>query len=552
MIAQRSSIVTTSPAKSYAVATVDPKTLRSWLMDGDEIAVLDVREVGVHTTAGHILLSTPLPLSQLEMKIANLVPRRSSRVVVYDGGHEGLSARAGQRLQQLGYTNVAMLPHGTAGWAAAGGELFTGINVLSKAFGEHVEHAEDTPRLTVDEVKRRRDAGENMVILDSRTLREFQNFSVPGAVSAPGPELVYRFHEVVKDPDTTVVVNCAGRTRSIIGAQAIINAGVPNKVVALENGTMAWLMAGYQLDTGKSQQPPLPKGPALEEAKAAAGRLAKRFGVRTIDTAMLSKLRSETEKRSLYILDVRSPEEYEAGHLPGARWAPGGQLVQALDEWVATFNARIVLVDNPDAVRATSTASWLLQMNVGEVTVLPVAPAAATEKGPNKPALAVQPPEVAAIDPATARAQIDAGALTVVDLDPSARYQAGHIPGAYFALRSRLMGDVSRVPGKGQILLTSGDGALAAFAAVELDAATERQVLVQRGGTAAWRAAGFPLEKGADRLLHPMEDAWTSPYSHEKEADRFAAFRTYLGWEIDLIGQIERDGTTRFRTFPAG
>ena len=534
-----------------AVPIVAPKTLRDWLVDGAEIAVLDVREVGVHTTAGHILLSTPLPLSQIELRVASLVPRRSTRVVVYDTGHEGLAARAGQKLQALGYTDVSMLDHGAAGWTASSGELFTGINVLSKAFGEHVEHAEDTPRVSVEEVKRRRDAGENIVVLDSRTLKEFQNFSVPGALSAPGPELVYRFHEVVKDPATTVVVNCAGRTRSIIGAQAIINAGVPNKVVALENGTMAWLMAGYTLDSGKSQQPPLPKGPALEEAKASAARLKKRFGVRTIDAVALAKFRAEAETRSLYVLDVRSPEEYEAGHFPGARWAPGGQLVQAFDEWVATFNSRIVLVDGLDAVRATLTASWLMQMNVGEVYVMPVAPERATEKGSDKGVLAAKPPAGSAIDPTMAKVQIDAGTLTVVDLASSARFKTGHVPGAHFALRSRLMGDVSKIPGRGPIMLTSDDGTLAAFAAVELDAATERPVSILKGGTAAWKSAGLPLEKGTEPALHPMEDAWTSPYAYEKEADRFAAFRTYLGWEIDLIGQIKRDGTTRFRTFPA-
>lgn len=532
------------------VAPVDAKTLRSWLLDGAEIAVMDVREVGVHTTAGHILLSAPVPLGQLEMKVAALVPRRSTRTVVYDGGHEGLAARAGQKLQQLGYGNVFMLSNGTAGWVADGGELFTGINVLSKAFGEHVEHAEGTPSLSVEEVKRRQDAGENLVLLDSRPLREFQAFSVPGARDAPGAELVYRFHEAVKDPAATVVVNCAGRTRSIIGAQAIINAGVANKVVALENGTMAWLMAGYQLDTGKSAQVPPPGKAALHEAKSAAARLTKRFGIRQIDMATLASFRAEADKRSLYVLDVRAPEDFEAGHLPGARWAPGGQLVQAFDEWVATFNARIVLADGPDCVRATLTASWLTQMNVGDVYVLPVAPSDATEMGPEQVPLAQTPPDVPTMPPEAAKAQLASGALTVIDLDASARYKAGHIPGAHFALRSRLMGDVARIPGSGPILLTSQEGWLAAFTAVELDAATERDVVVLQGGTVAWRTAGYPLETGAGRALHPMEDAWASPYSFETQEERFAAFRTYLGWEIDLVDQIRKDGTTRFRTFP--
>jgi rhodanese-related sulfurtransferase len=397
--------MSTQQPKVGPLPVIDPATLRTRLGDGAEIAVIDVREVGVHTQAGHILLSTPLPLSHIEMKIASLVPRKNTRIVVYDTGHEGLSARAGQKLQQLGYGDVSMLAHGTAAWTSSGGELFTGINVLSKAFGEFVEHTYDTPHLSVEEVKRRRDAGEDIVILDSRPLREFQAFSVPGAIDAPGAELVYRFHEVVKNPKTTVVVNCAGRTRSIIGAQAVINAGVPNKVVALENGTMAWLMAGYQLDTGKSVQAPLPTGAALDAAKATTARLKQRFGVRMIDLAKLDAFKSEAGTRSLYVLDVRSPEEYEAGHLPGARWAPGGQLVQAMDEWVATFNARIVLVDGLDATRATLTASWLIQMNVGEVYVLPVDVAAVKlETGADKPILAAPPPEVALLDAATAKA----------------------------------------------------------------------------------------------------------------------------------------------------
>lgn len=535
---------------------IDPATLRSWLADGGESAVLDVREVGVHTTAGHLLRSSPLPLGQLEMKVAALVPRRSTRVVVYDSSHEGLAARAGQRLVELGYTHVALLQGGTTGWAAAGGELFTGSNVLSKAFGEHIEHAEGTPRWSVAEIKRRRDAGEAIICLDSRPLREFQAFSIPGAIDVPGAELVYRFHEVVKDPKATVVVNCAGRTRSIIGAQALINAGVANPVVAMENGTMAWLMAGYTLDTGRTMTAPLPTGAALEQAKAAAARLAKRFGVRTIDQAQLAQFKTETDQRSLYILDVRSPEEFETGHLPGARWAPGGQLVQALDEWVATFNARLVLVDNRDATRATLTASWLIQMNVGEVYVLPLDPAGeGFEQGPGRPPLAQVLPEVAALDPAAAKPLLDAGRLTAIDLSSSANYKSGHAPGAIFALRSRLTSDVARLPGnhppgQGALLLISEDGALAAFAAAELAQATGRPISILRGGTSAWRTAGLPLETGAGRQMHPMEDAWASPYSRATQAERFAAFQTYLDWEIGLVAQLARDGTTRFRTFP--
>ena len=99
--------------------------------------------------------------------------------------------------------------------------------VIGKAFGEFVEHRYGTPHLSVRDLKARVDAGENLVVLDSRPEPEFRNFSIPGAIDLPGAELVHRFHAAVSDASTLVVVNCAGRTRSIIGAQALINAGVP-------------------------------------------------------------------------------------------------------------------------------------------------------------------------------------------------------------------------------------------------------------------------------------------------------------------------------------
>ena len=77
----------------------------------------------------------------------------------------------------------------------------------------------------------------SMVVVDSRPFDEFQRVSIPGATNVPGAELVLRIHDIAPSPDTLVVVNCAGRTRSIIGAQSLINAGLPNKVMsATETG----------------------------------------------------------------------------------------------------------------------------------------------------------------------------------------------------------------------------------------------------------------------------------------------------------------------------
>lgn len=521
--------------------------LRARLAAGGELALVDAREEGVRARDGHILQSVPLPLSQIELRAASLLPRFAAPVVVTDAGAGDLAGRAARRLADLGYTDVAILDGGVAAWAAAGGTVYTGSNVFSKAFGEFVEHAYGTPRLSAREVKERLDRGEDVVVLDGRTFQEFETFHIPGAHAVPNAELPYRVHDLVASDETLVVVNCAGRTRSIIGAQALINAGIPNPVAALENGTMAWLFEGYALAEGDLKAAPAPGQDGLEKARAAVARLTQRFGIRTLDREGLAKLEAERGARTLYVLDVRTRAEYEAGHLPGSLWAEGGQLVQATDRWVATRNARIVLVDDADAVRAAITASWLIQLGAGDVYVHGIDPAAdRLEQGPERPVVLGAAPTVAVTTPAGLERLIANDAVVVLDLDSSLAYAKGHIPGARFAVRSRLPEGLAALPPR-PLVLTSADGRLATLAAGEL-VGSGRQVSVLEGGTAAWRAAGLPLETGETALLHAADDVWRSPY--QEAGDRHAAFRRYLDWEIDLIRQIERDDTVSFKVYP--
>ena len=344
---------------------VPASVLKAMLNDGAELALIDVREEG-EFGRGHLLFACNLPLSRIELRIDALVPRRPTRLVLCDAD-DGFAQRAAIRLQQLGYDNIALLAGGVAAWRGAGYELFSGINVPSKAFGEFVEHHDETPRLTAEEVKAKLDAGTDMVILDSRPMSEYRVMNIPGGIDCPGAELVLRVHDVAPRPETLIVVNCAGRTRSIIGAQSLINAGIANPVVALKDGTMGWHLAGLKLEKGQSKHAPNPS--VAGRSQAAAARVAKRFGVRRIDRATLDRFAREDKERTLYVFDVRTPEEFLAGHLAGSRSAPGGQLVQATDTFAATRNARIVLVDD-DGVRATMTASWLIQMGLDQVFVL--------------------------------------------------------------------------------------------------------------------------------------------------------------------------------------
>ena len=523
------------------------RDLKAMISDGSELAILDVREEGVFSRR-HLLFASSLPLSRLELRIDALVPRRSTRIVLIDAD-DGLAQRAAARLMNFGYRNLSILDGGVEAWGKAGYELFSGTYVPSKAFGEFVEHEEETPRMDAAEIKALADKGQDMIILDSRPLDEFRKMSIPGGIDCPGAELVHRAFSIVRSPDTLVVVNCAGRTRSIIGAQSLINAGMPNKVVALKNGTMGWHLAGLKLAHGEKAMAPLPSAEGLKKAEKAAERVARRFAVRSIGPADLARFEAESGKRSLYVFDVRSPEEYRAGHRPGSRSAPGGQLVQATDSYAATRNARIALIDD-NGVRATMTASWLIQMGWEDIYVVEGGLDDALETGAERrQVLGLSRTRSPWIDPHGLKALVDAGEAVVIDLDTSLRYRERRIPVAVFGIRSRLAELAPTLPKGKRIVATSGDGLVAKLAADEMHALTGNETMALLGGTEAWVAAGLPTASGTDGLPAQPDDVWYRPYDRATGVEE--AMREYLSWEVELVRQIERDGDTRFRTFPA-
>src|SRR3984893_5557788 len=291
--------------------TVDVATVRQWLGGDGEVAFLDVREDGQHG-AGHPLLAVSAPYSRLELMIGQLVPRHSCMVVLVDDG-DGVAEKAARRLMALGYHAVRVLAGGVDSWSAAGYPLFPSTNVPSKAFAEIVEHDYGTPAMSAAELDRRRRAGENIIVLDSRPLDEYARFHVPGAIACPGAELVLRVADLVPEPDALVVVSCAGRTRGIIGAQSLLFAGIPNPVMSLEGGTQGWRLAGLDLEHGMTTalRPASPAAVAAAQRRAAS--VAARFGVRSIDRATRAAWQGEAGQRTTYLLDVRTPDEVAAG-----------------------------------------------------------------------------------------------------------------------------------------------------------------------------------------------------------------------------------------------
>ena len=522
--------------------TITPAAVKERLRaDSGEVALLDVRERGAYAK-GHALFAASAPLSRLERDIDRLVPRRAAPIVVIDdGGADDRARRAASKLAAFGYASVEILADGMAGWRAAGEEVFDGVYVPSKAFGEYVEENCDTPRLTADELAALRRDGTDLVILDSRPFKEYRRMTIPGAINVPGGELVHRVRDLAPDPETLVVVNCAGRTRSIIGAQSLINAGTPNQVVALKNGTMGWSLAGHALEHGQTRTAPPPSADARLWARDAAARVMAGYSVPRIDHATLARYRDDAETHTLYICDVRTIEEYQAGHLTGARHTPGGQLVQATDSYIPVNNARAVIVDD-DGVRATMAASWLIQLGRRNVCVLGDALDAPVLETGREPVAVQGMPETREI---SVTALAESPDTTVIDFADSRRFMAGHIEGAWWLVRARLAEAVDALPASKPVVLTSPHGMMARLAAPEVETLLGRQVQVLAGGTDAWVAAGHALVSGDAGMIGARDDVHLLPYDFP-EGEIEAAMHAYLDWETALVPRIERDAVARF------
>ena len=323
-----------------------------------EFAVIDPRNA-VDFAAGHLLAASNLPLQQLDSLISQAVPLKTTLCVFCDAG-AGEAVSAAAQLESLGYSNLAILDGGLEAWRASGGVVFSGVGVPGKAFGEFIESEYATPVMTAAQLRVRQQSGAKTLLIDSRTAEEHASYCIPGAILCPGAELVYRVLPMIQE-DTDIVVHCGGRTRSIIGAQTLIDAGC-ERVYALENGTMAWQFEGLELEYGNQSALPKPEAEVLPEIREVAARTAERWYVDRVRSIPLQT----TGNR--YLVDVRSREEYEAGHIPGSLHVPGGHLLQNVDRYLVVRNAMVILID-ADRVRASSVAVWLRRMGWRRVFV---------------------------------------------------------------------------------------------------------------------------------------------------------------------------------------
>ena len=526
---------------------VKASELKAWLSDGAEIALFDVREVGPYSE-GHPFFAVPLAYSRLELDIEKLSPRKSVRMVLFDGGGD-LADRAARRAEALGYSNVHVLQGGAPAWKEAGYTLFEGVNVPSKAFGEVIEIERHTPRITATDLVAMQQRGDDMVIVDGRTWAEYQNFNIPGGISCPNAELPLRIDRLAPNPKTRIVVNCAGRTRSIIGAQTLIDFGIKNEIVALENGTQGFWLLGLTVEKGANRQAPAATTDkaALEEKRAKAKAHAARHGVRTLDAgAVLAML--DDKARTTYLLDVRTAEEFAGGTIAGFGHAPGGQLQQATDQWVGVRGGQIVLADL-DGIRAPMVAAWLRQLG-HTADVLPddaatrSAFASAGIVARRKPVFAADKIGMREMTPADAATALKAGTAKLIDLRSSGDFMRRHAKGSVWSIRP-LVADAVDDTGK-TIVLIADDANGARIAALDLAEAGCGDVALLEGSVAAWAAAGLPVGAGSDTPTDRERIDFVFHTLGRNEGNLDAA-RAYIAWEVGLVDQLDAQERGSFK-----
>ena len=500
-------------------------------------AVFDVRERG-EFNRGQISNATSLPRSQIEFRIAELVPDRRIPIVVYDEG-EGRATLAAHTLGEFGYENVSMLDGGLPSWQRQNLPTVSGVNVPSKAFGEKVHHQRAIPEISPEELRSLQQRTADLLVFDVRTPEEYGRFCIPGGLNVPGGDLILWAGTLRRRSETPVVVNCAGRTRSIIGTAALLRMGLSN-VRALKNGTMGWVLGGLELESPSTRVAPSATDESRKDALDIALRIAEEEKIPWISADELADHPPANDGEVTYLIDVRSDGEYEDDHIVGSLNVPGGEAVQRADDFVAVRSGRIIFISNQSA-RAVMAAYWYRQMGFRNVKVLRGGLQAWRENGgsmesgesPSEP-LGLEAARKLArmLTPGEVKSLLRGLSVEVLHVGNSLDFEAAHLPGSKWISRGWLELKLPTwLSNRAQpIVLSCRDGQSSILAARTLAEMGYKEIFVLDGGIQTWAGAGHSSEKGLDSCLIEPNDVVVSP---SVKGDKKAMLR-YLEWETKL------------------
>ncbi|MDB4219472.1 rhodanese-like domain-containing protein [Emcibacteraceae bacterium] len=486
----------------------------------EEVAFIDIREAALYGR-GHPFFVSHIPYSILESRIGLYVPCYQTPIIIL-GSEDIISKKAAAHLEGMGYKDIILLEGGIQAWSQSGYAVYEGISAPSKSFGEVVEHELGTVSITAEELKARLDGGDDdFLLVDGRTPEEFHRMTIPGSTSCPNAELSLRYAAMLLHSGQDIIVNCAGRTRSLIGAQTLNLLGLPNKVYALENGTMGWKLAGFELEYGATRSYPIGIDKnIINDAKEKADALISQYKLEvvSIDTV---KLWRKDKFNTTFSFDIRTSEEYELGHVEGFRHAPGGQLIQATDQWFATRGGKIVVFDNHH-IRAVMSVIWLKGMG-HDAYILDGTTATETI---NIKEVEINTSDINFID-ATGIVKSKA---SIIDIRSSLDYRKGHIDGSIWSIRPML----NTLDIDGDVIIIASDLLTATY--VLKDLAISGQISLSKPND--WKAAGLNVVATPDCPTDAQSIDFQF-HTHERHSGNMDHAREYLRWETGLMDQMD-------------
>lgn len=515
---------------------ISPANLRQMWRIGVEVALFDVREEGAFGR-GHPFWAVSLPVSEIEARLADLVPRLTVPIVVYDDG-EGYAERAYDRITALGYRDIAILTGGLTSYAHQG-EIFHGVNVPASAFSELVAAKYRLPLIPAEEIRQRHADGHDIRLVQCRTVEPVSRRSNGPALHVLDGTIFARVHALPRASDTLIVIAGADRPLSILVARGLIVTGLTNPVAVVVDSmdTRPATSSHSRKSLRRLESARLPD--VSEAPKQVTREIMARVNARTIDSATLERFLAEEEQRTLYLLDLRSPADYAESHPHGFTNAPMPALLRCPETWIAVRGARVILHD-PLGISAAIVTDWLCQMGYDAYRLAEGAIRdAAREVRSAEDEVRVTDDTITPKALHRIRSQV-----TILDLARSPIYRERHIVGSLLASGPRLAEQIANLTGDGPVVLTSPNGIVAEANLAEARRLTQRCVKALIGGTEAYAAAGYRLETGEGRVIDPPDDIAVSCTNDTIGASHST---TEVPSCPQLILQVATDGIANFR-----
>lgn len=94
------------------------------------------------------------------------------------------------------------------------------------------------------EIKKRLDAGEKMIVVDTREDNEWAKGHIPGAVHLGKGVIERDVETTIPDKNATLVLYCGGGFRSALAADNLQKMGYKN-VISMDGGWRAWTESNF-------------------------------------------------------------------------------------------------------------------------------------------------------------------------------------------------------------------------------------------------------------------------------------------------------------------